>query len=450
MFQVKLDESTTARRRIPVLLVDATDGYTPKTGLSTFTVTVSQNGTILSSQSQTVTEVGNGIYYYTLGTGAVNTLGWVTINVYATACRNYNAIVQIMAYDAMDATGLGLSRIDQTIGSRMATFTLPTNFSSLAINGSGAVTVSTVSDKTGYSLTQAFPTNFSSLSISGVGAVTAGTVSDKTGYSLTQVFPTNFSTLSISGAGAVTAGTVGDKTGYSLATTPPTATQITDAVWSANIDTNSSNTNWGNSTMGQRVLRANASNSSVKVVGSGAGHIAADVHELQPGVIVDADFGAGTVYEKLGTLIEADTPTGFRYTAQALEQAPTGGAGSTTTYVTGNVPYALRSDQQFPQGTIELLVGSLLRLDLQVLDADGVPINLTGATVTVGLRNASTNAVVGTDQSATLSFARMGFVYVDTVSAWTNTAGLYRLTISATIGSDVIVAGPMPFVVNAR
>lgn len=56
-------------------------------------------------------------------------------------------------------------------------------------------TVTTNSDKTGYSLTQSFPTNFSNLAITGEGAVTAGTVSDKTGYSVS---------------------TVQDKTGYSI------------------------------------------------------------------------------------------------------------------------------------------------------------------------------------------------------------------------------------------
>jgi hypothetical protein len=73
---------------------------------------------------------------------------------------------------------------------------------------SGAVTVGTNSDKTGYTLSQSFPTNFSSLAITEGGAVTAGTVSDKTGYtvstvsdktgySLTQTFPSNFEHLSI-------------------------------------------------------------------------------------------------------------------------------------------------------------------------------------------------------------------------------------------------------------
>ena len=108
--------------------------------------------------------------------------------------------------------------------------TFPTNFASMAITGAGAVTAGTVSDKTGYSLTQSFPSNFASLAITGAGAVTAGTVSDKTGYSLSQAFPTNFASMAISGAGAVTAGTVSDKTGYSLATAPLDAAGVRSAV----------------------------------------------------------------------------------------------------------------------------------------------------------------------------------------------------------------------------
>jgi hypothetical protein len=97
----------------------------------------------------------------------------------------------------------------------------PTNFASLAITGGGAVTVGTNNDKTGYSLSQSFPTNFSNLSIDANGRVdlsrwlggtpnalisgrvdvNAQVVADKTGYSLTQTFPSNFSALSIDASG---------------------------------------------------------------------------------------------------------------------------------------------------------------------------------------------------------------------------------------------------------
>lgn len=97
---------------------------------------------------------------------------------------------QLVDFDPENATTLGLTNLDAAVSSRLASASI-----TLA---SGAVTVGTNNDKTGYALTQAFPTNFSSLAITAGGAVTAGTVSDKTGYSLTQAFPTNFSVLSIS------------------------------------------------------------------------------------------------------------------------------------------------------------------------------------------------------------------------------------------------------------
>jgi hypothetical protein len=74
--------------------------------------------------------------------------------------------------DVLQTTGVDLgTRLDAAISTRMATFTLPTNFSSLAVTAGGAVTAGTVSDKTGYSLTQTFPANFASMSISATGII---------------------------------------------------------------------------------------------------------------------------------------------------------------------------------------------------------------------------------------------------------------------------------------
>ncbi len=53
--------------------------------------------------------------------------------------------------------------------------------------------------------------------------MTAGTVSDKTGYTLTQNFPTNFDAISISTAGVIgtvsTVTTLTNKTGFTLGST---------------------------------------------------------------------------------------------------------------------------------------------------------------------------------------------------------------------------------------
>jgi hypothetical protein len=107
-------------------------------------------------------------------------------------------------------------RISATVNSVSDNAIIWQDLADVAINSSGAVTAGTVSDKTGYSLTQTFPTNFSALAITAGGSVTAGTVSDKTGYSLASS-----QTFSTTGAvGSVTAGvtvtTNNDKTGYAL------------------------------------------------------------------------------------------------------------------------------------------------------------------------------------------------------------------------------------------
>ena len=62
------------------------------------------------------------------------------------------------------------------------------------------VTVGTNNDKSGYALSQAFPTNFATLAIDGTGRITAGAVADKSGYSLIQAFPTNFASMAIDSA----------------------------------------------------------------------------------------------------------------------------------------------------------------------------------------------------------------------------------------------------------
>lgn len=149
----------------------------------------------------------------TVKTQTVTCAAGVTVGAYV---GNATAAISVDASGRLDISKMGgTSLTARDIGaSVLLSSGTGTGQISLA---SGAVTVGTNNDKTGYSLTQAFPTNFSSLAITVGGAVTAGTVSDKTGYSLTQSFPTNFSSLAITAGGAVTAGTVSDKTGYSLA-----------------------------------------------------------------------------------------------------------------------------------------------------------------------------------------------------------------------------------------
>jgi len=152
MYQIKQSEATAARRRIPVLLVDITDGFTPETGVLTPTINVSKLGAALVTGAGTWTEIGNGQYYYEFTSGEVDTLGWITLNVEkATVSRDYNAVIQVMAYDYAVATNLGLSAIPAVAtGSLGALPTTGTGANQISVNGSGAVsTVVSVSGSVG-------------------------------------------------------------------------------------------------------------------------------------------------------------------------------------------------------------------------------------------------------------------------------------------------------------
>jgi hypothetical protein len=209
MFQVKLSEATAARRRIPVLLVDITDGFTPETGVVTPTINISKNGATIATGAGTWTEIGNGQYYYEFTTGEVATLGWIAVNIEkATVSRDYNAVVQIMAYDALDSVRLGLTALPNAAAG--AAGGLPTG------NASGEVTVG------------------------------------------------------------------------SLATTAQTNTAA--AVWNALLASYTTANSFG-----ARVVRTRTTSPSNEVTITGSFHIAADVHELQPGVIVAADFATGAI-----------------------------------------------------------------------------------------------------------------------------------------------------------
>lgn len=191
--------------------------------------------------------------YLRVNTAQAGAAGSITLDASASATDSlYNGNWVCI----MSSTGAGQCRLitAYTGSTKVATVTPnwttnPTSSSIFAIMPStyisavnGSVTVGTNNDKTGYSLTQSFPSNFSSMAIDGSGRIDLGkwigtapnalisgrvdsnaqVVGDKTGYSLTQSFPTNFSSMAITAGGAVTVGTNNDKTGYALTQTFPT------------------------------------------------------------------------------------------------------------------------------------------------------------------------------------------------------------------------------------
>jgi hypothetical protein len=141
MFQIKQGESTASRKRLPILLVDITDGYTAETGVTSPTISISKNGATAAAGSGSFVEIGLGQYYYEFASGEIDTLGWVAVNIVKTGTtRDYNAIVQIMAYDYAAASNLGLSSLPTAaIGATGALLTSYTSNGALDVTATGAV-----------------------------------------------------------------------------------------------------------------------------------------------------------------------------------------------------------------------------------------------------------------------------------------------------------------------
>jgi hypothetical protein len=286
------------------------------------------------------------------------------------------------SYGAGTAGNIIGNRIDAAITSRMATYTQPTGFLAATFPTTVASTTN-ITSATGITLAAVthtgatIPTVTTVGSVSGsvgsvtgavgsvtgaVGSVTGnvgGDVSGKVlGGGVSSITGDGVRAASVTGAvgsvtGAVTVGTVNANainaaaiassaiTAAKFATdaidanavatsavteiqsglSTLTAAGVENAVWDATMSSHTTATSYGG-----RILRA--ANSNVTAFLTGAQHIAADVHATQTGVFADSTYATGSTYAKLGTLIEADTPTGYHFTTQALEQAPSGGAGS--------------------------------------------------------------------------------------------------------------------------
>lgn len=111
MQMIKLNEATVARRRIPVVLVDDTDGKTPETGvtLSAGDMKISKNGAAEANHAGTLTEVATGDYYYEPSAGEADTPGYLTGKIVKNGVRTFRFAVQIVAFDPYDATRMGMT-----------------------------------------------------------------------------------------------------------------------------------------------------------------------------------------------------------------------------------------------------------------------------------------------------------------------------------------------------
>ena len=102
MWQLTQSDATAARRRVPVYLLDDTDGKTPETGVSFSAgeIKISKNGAAEANHAGSVTEIAGGLYYYEFTSGEIDTEGFVTARFTKTGVRTFVASAQVRAASA--------------------------------------------------------------------------------------------------------------------------------------------------------------------------------------------------------------------------------------------------------------------------------------------------------------------------------------------------------------
>ena len=331
------------------------------------------------------------------------------------------------------ATGVVLSGVTHT-GAVIPTVSTVTNGVTVTTNNDKTgYTASTVSDKTGYSLLATTGLGNQTANITGslsgsvgsvtgaVGSVTSGvTVSDKTGFSLSQAFPSNFASLGINSSGHVSRVVLVDTTTTNTDMRGTNSAALASA-WTA--------TRAGY--LDGVLLAQNYNQRTVQVTGSN--HIAADVHEFQAEVITSSDFAVGAIdsnalaqdaadkiaetvsdlqiFTRLDSMIESDGAGQFRFDTIALSMGAGGGGGGTDW--TANERTAIRSILGFDaSGTVSLpTVGVMdaIKDKTDLITSGSISViedRVNNDTITMQY-NESTTATVNLDEnttSATLQF----------------------------------------------
>jgi hypothetical protein len=231
--------------------------------------------------------------------------------------------IELDAVNYQDATAFGLSRIDATVSSRMATYAQPTGF-----------------------LTATFPTTVASTTnITAASGITLAAVTH-TGATIPNV--TTVDVVDELGSDALNANSLQDV--------------IASTVWSS-----LTTATWPNNSFGERVLVGNTDQRKVAVTGSH--HVASVLHDAEPNSIPEDAFITGAltarvlaadaateiatavgtlqVLTRLDSMIESDGAGQFRFDTIALENAPShgggGGGGGGSTDWTSNERTAIRS-----------------------------------------------------------------------------------------------------------
>lgn len=111
MQQLLKSDTTAAQRRIPIHLVDATDGITPEPGEATGQPQIAKNGGAFANTTNTLVAIGNGAYYVELTATEIDTLGFIVVRYKSAATAEAQVSAQVVAFNPFDSMRLGLDAL---------------------------------------------------------------------------------------------------------------------------------------------------------------------------------------------------------------------------------------------------------------------------------------------------------------------------------------------------
>jgi hypothetical protein len=201
-----------------------------------------------------------------------------------------------------------------------------------------------------------------------------------------------------------------------------TEAQTAGAVW------NSATTSYtANGSFGLNVLRADQQNKAGNVTLHSSGNVNrvdADVHAIAN----DADAAT----ELKGALLHNGTDY---ISAELLSPV----SAATSVHIG---PYQLLADGLGADQPLDVNVGTATSIDVQVTDANGTGIDITGATVSAKVYN-SGGTLVAT-YAGTATYADNGRLTFGLTTTVTNTSGTYTVTVTRTTGAtDTQIFGPL-------
>jgi hypothetical protein len=118
---IKQSEATAARRTVYFTAVNTADDTAYTSSLSGADIQISKAGGTEANSAGTATHIATGLFKYVFDAGEIDTLGETSLRLAKTGVYNDVRVVNVVPFDPYSSTSLGLSNLDSTVSSRLAT-----------------------------------------------------------------------------------------------------------------------------------------------------------------------------------------------------------------------------------------------------------------------------------------------------------------------------------------